>query len=344
MPQYVSEITSGTQASRTSEGGKVADSQIRAYKVLLSSTTEVIDIQATCGVFIGNRHPYNLNLYCKSFDAKYDGESRMVLICTFQYGTTPASDGNDRNQQPPSMRPANYSTSTTLVEVPAREWYVVNSGGGIGGSKVSAANPVGDMYDGVSYMMGMMTINVEQYEPSDPTRHVELAGCVNQDTLYIGSLSCGPRTVMFRGVSFKPTVEAWGDNVFRGWMATYEFLYRQDTWDLRVPQTGFNVKSFPPNAGGGSQDIYGQPLKHSAGKIIGPPYLLPDNISANEKVRAMVKVFEYENGGASQLPSAQPVALNDDGTPRISSLPPIINRFCPYQPIQMASRLNLRLF
>lgn len=341
MPEAVSEITSGTQASRTSENGRVTDSQIRAYKVLLSAPTEVIDIQRTCGVFIGNRHPYNTNLLCRSFDAKYDGDSRMVLICTFQYGTTPASDGNDRNEMPPSVRPANYTTSTTLVEVPAREWYEINSSGNTG-ARVPATNPVGDMYDGVSYMMGMMTINIEQYEPYDPARHVELAGCVNADTLYIGSLNCGPRTVMFRGVSFKPTVEAWGDNVFRGWMATYEFLYRQDTWDMRIPQTGFNVKAFAP-PGGGGVDVYGQPLKHVNGKIV-PALMLPEQINPNDKVRAMVKVFEYENGGASQLPSAQPVALTDEGYPRDPALPPIINRFCPYQPIQMASRLNLRLF
>jgi hypothetical protein len=38
----------------------------------------------------------------------------------------------------------------------------------------------------------------------------------------------------------------------------------------------------------------------------------------------MVRIAEVE-GGITQLPSAQPIALNDDGTPRLSTAsPPVL--------------------
>jgi len=343
MPKLTKEVSSGAQFSRSSQEGVVADSQTRVFKILLDQPGEVVNLQSECGIFIGDQHPYNTNIYCQSFSAAFDGDSRMVLVCTFQYGSRAGSDGggqNDPQSQSPDIRPANWSTSTVLTEVPARQWYVVDEDGEIGASKVSAANPVGDMYDGVTYSVAMMNISIEQYEPSDPTKHIELVGSVNSTVMEIGSLTCGKRTIMFRGVSFQPVVESWGQLVYRGWKASYEFLYRQDSWDMRVPVTGFSVKAFAPGGATASQDAYGQPLKHSGGKIQNP-LALPDNVTAGEKVRAMIKVFEYENGGASQCPSAQPVPLNDDGTPRKGD--PLIKRYCPYEPIDFRSRLQLRL-
>lgn len=74
------------------------------------------------------------------------------------------------------------------------------------------------------------------------------------------------------------------------------------------------------------QDINALPLRHGekdsefSGMIVPPPegYALAEGIVANKKVRANVRVASYENKGFSQVPSAQPVALNGDGTPRLT--------------------------
>lgn len=343
MPRQISEITSGAQFTRSAEEGRLADSQTRVFRVLLDSPGEVVDIQAACGIRVGDGHPYNTNIFCNSFDARYDGESRMVLLCSFQYRSTAGSGGGgqDPKSQPPDIRPANWSTATQLIERPAREWYEVDDNGNIGGQKVAAQNPVGDIYDGVTFQTALVSISIEQYEPNDPMRHVLLVGCVNSETITLGSARMGPREVMFRGVSQKPVVESWGNQIYRGWLATYEFLYNPESWDLRLPVTGFNVKAFAPGGAGGSQDAYGQPLKHSTRGKIEEPLALPGTISVGDRVRAMVRVHSYDNGGASQLPSAQPVALNEDGTPRKGR--PLIKRYCPYQPINLTERLGLKI-
>ena len=345
MPRRVSEISSGGQFSRSSEEGRIADSQTRVFKVLLNPG-EGVDIQEACGVYIGNPHPSTQGIYCTSFSAQFDGESRTVLICTFQYGSTAAASGGESGEDPkstsPDIRPANWTTSTSLVEVPAREWYVVDESGDAIPGKEPAQNSADEMYDGISYLTAMVNISVDQLEATDPTRHIAYCGKVNKVALSLGSLSMEPRTLMFRGVSCKPTVESYGKLIFRGWIATYEFAYRSDTWDLRVPQSGLTVKAFNPAAPRADQDPYGQMLKHtSGGKIKTGPLELPETVTAGDRGRAAVRVFSYDNGGASQLPSAQPIALNDDGTPRKGA--PLIKRYCPYEQIDLAQTLQLRL-
>ena len=344
MPRRVSEISSGGQFSRSSEEGRIADSQTRVFKVLLNPG-ETADLQEACGVYIGNQHPYNENIYCTSFSAQWDGESRTVLVCTFQYGSRAGSGGDsaaDPGSISPDIRPANWTTSTSLVEVPASEWYVVSEFGVAADSLTPAKNSADDMYDGISYLTAMVNISVDQLEATDPTRHIAFCGKVNSVNLSLGSLVMQPRTLMFRGVSCKPTVESYGKFIFRGWVATYEFAYRSDTWDMRIPQSGMTVKAFNPAAPRGDQDPYGQMLKHtSGGKIKTAPLELPETVTAGDRGRAAVRVFSYTDGGASQLPSAQPIALNDDGTPRLGA--PLVKRYCPYDQIDLAQALQLRL-
>jgi hypothetical protein len=359
MPKKTSEVTQGAQFSRSSQEGASSDSQTRVFKVLLEYAGEVIDVQLTCGIYVGYRHPYNTNIYCTSFDARFDGDSRMVLICTFNYAPKAGLGLPDPQSLSPDVRPANWSTSIATYESPVRTWTKVTGGSPSGGVK-PAANPMGDMYDGVSRLEPIVTISVEQYEPTNPFKNNAAVGCINQADVVFGVLlTCARSTLLLRSIQTSPVVESWGSVTYRGWKATYEFLYKKNPtyiysggayiemdigWDVAVPQTGFNVKAFAPNTAAGDQDIYSQPLKHSKGKIIGPPYLLPDNVTAGDKVRAMVKVFEYENGGASQTPSAQPIPLNDDGTPRLHTADPkvLVYRYRVYKEADFNS-LYLRL-
>ena len=358
MPKKVSEINSGAQFSRSSENGRLADSAARAFRILANEPGEVFDLQKECDIRIGDPYPGVDKLRCTSYSAQYEGSSRMVVLCTFQFSTTAGSDsGADPRSEPPDIRPALWATSVSLMEVPATGWAEVSQFG-ISAVSEPAANPIGDMYDGVSRLEPVVTITIDQYEPSDPTRHQLYAGSVNEKDFTIGTLNCFSGSVMFRGVQCRPTVEAWGDDIFRGWRATYEFTFRKNHvrglwtlagglfdadigWDVAIPQTGFNVRAFAPGAGG-DKDDYGQPLSHSGGKI-SDPLALPSNITAGNKVRGMVKVHEYENGGASQLPSAQPIPLNEDGTPRKETANPkvIIKRYRTQQEFDFTA-FNLR--
>lgn len=362
MPSAVSEIASGAQFSRSSDGGRIADSQTRVFRIVLSEPGEYVNFQQACGVYVGSPHPTNVGLVCRSFDGRFDGESRMVLLATFNYGPL---DAQESQNQPPDVRPANWTVGVATYEAPVNSWRRVL--GGVPGAPAAAENPAGDMYDGISKLEPIVTISVTQPQVTDPMVNIDAVGCINVNTITIGTKSMARGTVLLRSIQSSPIVEPWGDTVFRGWSATYEFLYKRNPtyvdqgngllladigWDVAVPVTGFNVKAVDPAGAPADVEVYGQPLRHGGdedppefkGRIL-EPLELPLTVDPDDKVRAMVKVFSYENGGASQVPSAQPIALNSDGTPRKDTADPkvLIYRYRVYDEIDF-NALGLRLY
>jgi hypothetical protein len=332
MPKVVSEVTQGVSYTFNGTDPQNAVQTTRTFKIIKNSPSENINIQQVCGVFVGNPHPVEPGLYCSSLNAQYDGDSRMYIVVTFNYDTAPTTGGQPPTAPP--VREANWSVSTSLIEVPAYVWKPIT--GPNAGQERPIANPVGDLYEGVTRLEALVTISVTQFEEIDPTRHCLFAGAVNQSPLKIGSLSCPSRSVMFRGVQTSPAIETFGGAQYSGWTANYEFAYRRNYvgapvnaaigWDWAQPVSGFNVRAFNPGVGGGQSDVFGQPLKHEGGKVVTVPALaLPATVSAGDKVRGCVKIFEREDGGVTQRASSQPIALNDDGTPRLSTATPPVN-------------------
>lgn len=352
----VAEITSGVQYQFSAEENQIAASTTRVFRILKASPSEYINVAGVCGVSVGQEHPQEAGLYCASYSAQYDGDSRMVIVATFNYRATPSSAGagGDRNDQPPDVRPANWSVATSLQEVPAYVWKGIT--GPDAGQVVPCANPAGDLYEGVSRLEPIVTISVEQFEMTDPTRHCAYAGYVNTNPIQLGSLAMFPRSVMFRGVQTTPAVERWGDVTYRGWRASYEFAFRvnwigapvnaQIGWDIAVPQTGFNVLAWTPTAPNGSQtannrDDFAQPLDiDDSGPKLKIPVALPTTISAGQKVRAHIRITAPNGGGALQRPSAQPIAMNDDGTARspVASPKVLVHRY------QVQNDIDFNLF
>lgn len=366
MPKLVSEVVTGSQFTRSMQDGSVADSQVRVFKIILSQPNEVIDPQTHCDIRVGDQHPINTNIVCKSFDVRFDGESRSVMIVTFNYESSAHASGTDQNNQPPELRAANWTTSTSLIETPVYSWAVRAQNLWL--PFQPAVNPAGDIYDAVTRLTSIVNISIEHFEIEDPTRHNEYGGYINSETITLGSLTMKPHTVMFRGVQSQPHIESWGGEVRRGWKATYEFAYKRNAtkimvandagfvnvgerevdlgWDIAVPQTGFNVKAFTP-PGDGDDDMYGQPLRHADGRVgfdEGLPFL-PMQIADGDKVRAMVKVFSYEDGGVSQAPSASPIPLNDNGRPRKDTANPkvLVYGYQVQPAINITQTLQLRL-
>jgi hypothetical protein len=364
MPQAVSEIATGAQFTRSSNEGAIADSLTRVFRIVLDEPGEYVDFQRVCGVYVGDQHPSNPGIFCQSFEGRFDGESRMVLVATFNYATRASSGGGGDSGGggggAPDIRPANWTTSVATYESPVRTWRFVNDNGLPDAVAKAAANPVGDMYDGVVRLEPIVTISVVQPQTLDPLANIDAVGCINLREIRIGAKIFPRATVLLRAIQSSPVVEAWGNTIFRGWSATYEFLYKENPatitgstaierevdigWDVAIPVTGFNVKAINPAGAAAIIDPFGQPLRHENGKIK-TPLALPEGIDPNEKVRAMVKVFEYENGGASQVPSAQPIPLTALGYPRAESADPkvLVWRYRIYREYDF-NRLGLRLF
>jgi hypothetical protein len=288
----------------------------------------------------------------------------MVILATFNYASTPSADssgggggGADPRSQPPEERPANWYTNTSLMEVPAFFWTKitsVNNNPSVG--LIPIHNPAGDLYDGVTTVKPITTITIEQWEPTDPNGLNQFAGRTNNEPITLGSITMPRRTVMFRGVQCRPRNDTHGGVLYRGWDCTYEFLFKRNEgyaisggvyllqdvgWDVLQPQSGFNVKAFNP-PGGADQNVFGQPLKLSSENQIAEPLALPDGIAAGDKVRAMIRIASGEK--SSQRPSAQPIALNDDGTPRIDTANPkvLVYRYQVTEEMDF-KQFNLRL-
>jgi len=360
MPNLFSELS--PSFSRSAEEGKLTDTRTRSFRVLLSSPGEIFNPQAFIGIYIGQPHPWSADAYCVGVRCEFEGESRMTALAHFDYKQ--ATGKEDNKNQEPSVRPANLSTDTTTVEMPTTRWWDYETN-----AREVAKNPAGDMYDGISHLVPSTAITLEQYEATDPTRHGEYAGYVNDRPITIGSLTCEKHSLMFRGVSMRPHVEAFGDDFWRGWLASYQFLYRYNEqewhtadsdggnvstssgnagWDSVVPLSGFNIiNTKHANTEDGALNLE---IEEGAKRIKGwtaqTHQVAPG--TGGKKMRAMVLVASPEpdgNSSAYQRPSAQPVPLNPDGTPRKSTLAvPVLMFRYRTQPSTDFARFNLRLY
>ena len=362
MPKYWTELTQGQTFSRTSEEDGIHDTAQRVFKVLLVSPAEVFDPQAYLGVYIGTIHPYNNNLICFSFDAKFDGESRMVSLVTFDYrsyASAAASSGRpDPKTIQPEVRPANWSTETSLMEIPAPTWCEFGSR-----KWIVPINPAGDRYDGVRKMVPVTSIRIDQYESSDPLNNMDEVGKINSKTVKIGTHNFALHTLMLRGISSRPHVETFYGNTFRGWIATYELLYKANVvyvsdpaggggdpqkivlgWDHLQVVEGINVVNAVGANVRADVDPFGLALTHNGQKVQFPLTLAAG--TEGKKVRAMLAIPSYDDrGGWVQRPVASPIALNFDGTPRdlIGGLRPLTTRYQIQEDGDLVANLNLRL-
>lgn len=340
----------GKSFGRSSDGGTLADTATRTWKILLNSPGESFDISSAIGVQIGDPLDGANPIPCVSIDVRADGESRLVRIVTANYRTTAGDggSGDDPKTYSPDVRPANFSTSTSLHEMPATIWkkYLTSDWKPV-------RNPVGDPVDGIVRLEPITTIRVMQFQSAPGTVYQNYVGFINSDTMNLGQYATlEPHTVMFRGVEAQPHVETFGNTTYRGFMNSYEFVYRRNWvfgqgacgWDHAVILEGFNCVAFNPAAPRGDQEPKALPLKKDSEYKIKEPFALQDGVQADEKVRAMVWIAGLEEK-AYQNPSSMPIALNEDGTPRKLSdaNKPIIHRYQVQDEANLVNVLQLRL-
>lgn len=359
MPRAISEIPQGRSFGRSSDGGGLADRATRQWKILLNSPGESFDIAAAVGVNIGDPWADANPIPCVSLDVKGDGESRLVRIVTAEYRSSAGVDPqSDPKSQPPEVRPAMYSMTTSLTEIAA--WGGLPIIGGVSQGWQPAVNPAGDLVDGLTRLEPVVTINIDQYSYTDQSGQLAYTGYVNSDDITFSGLTILKHCAMLQGISSRPVVETFGGIIFRGFMVTFSFGVRAHWtvtrdgflpigWDMAVPLTGFNIKN--TGFGNAQVDQRALVLEHKDGKV----WMNGDNPrqlaggTAGRKVRAMVTIpaTGSDDGGFVQNPCAQPIPLNDDGTPRNTDNFPLnqkvlINRIC-LQP-EMAFGNNFSAF
>lgn len=338
MPKLVKELPQGKAFGRSSEGGTLADTATRVWKIILNFPNEGFDLAEAIGVQIGDALDNVNQIPCVNINVKSDGESRLVRIVTAEYRSSAmvAGEGGEGLPDPmliePVLRPANFTTSTSLYEMPAVSWKWPD-----GAIWEPARNPLGDPLDGVSKLEPITTLRITQFEYASGMRHSGYVGYINEKEMSLLNFATfEPHTIMFRGVEAAPHIETFGTVTHRGFMNSYEFAYRRNYvkdiirssafvavdlavgWDCAVILEGYNCRAFDPTQAGAEDDIFGIPLATDSGTetIKNNPYALAQGCAVDEKVRAMVKIVNPQNGKIMQNPSAMPIALNNDGRPR----------------------------
>lgn len=359
MPKLVTQLAQGNAYGQTAEENSGAFTASRSWKVILNSPGEVWDVNQAVGVNIGDPYQPTNRIPCVSIEARADGESRLVRIVTATYratlGGSPGGGGEDPKTQEPTVRPALYSMSTSLTEIAA--WGGRPVVGGQSQGWIPAINPAGDLVDSVTRLEPVVNINIDQYSASDMSNIMGYSGYVNSQAFTFSGLTIGTHCCMLQGISSTPVVEQFGDTTFRGFKVTFQFAVRAHYtitrdgpqaigWDVASPQTGFTII----NDGLDRADVDQQALclaVDDSNKVI----MLADNRTPaalakgtqGKRMRAMVSLAVNE--GFTQRPASQPVALNDDGTPRnvLTQTPKVyINRIC-LQP-EMAFGNNFSAF
>lgn len=178
-------------------------------------------------------------------------------------------------------------------------------------------------------------------------------GYVNTAAFRVGALNCEARSVMLKGTTSSPAMETVGNVRWRGWKATYEFLYKPGYnsylnqflgWDIAVPVSGWNVKNVAGATADATVEKGSLALKLTGdnfGTIANWPNAAIEPTLVNENSRANV-LIAAPGAKAAQRPSAQPVALNWNGTPRKLTLAPLVQRSQVYMDFDMRV-MGLRL-
>ena len=371
-PKVVKEITSGSSATLSLDAaGGTSSSNLRfqrSWKLVYTDPQDAVtdDVRTQIGVTVGDIHPTNPFCVCDSIDVKPDGDSRHVYVVTASYSAQPLSlelggnesgstGGNaDPRSQPPDDRKANWSTEASTIEAPSWHWRPVwpPAAPGLNNWRL-AVNPVGDMYDGVMTMQPIVSIKVEQTQARDPNTFAMYVGQVNTNAFKIGALNCDARSVMLKAISATPHAEIVGSNRWRGWKANYEFVYKPGYnsylnaflgWDVAIPVSGFNVKNLANSQNRNDVDPGALALKltnDTVGSIFNWPNPVIEPTLVGKTSRANV-LISAPNSKAMQRPTAQPVPLNFDGTPRSRDMMPLIQRCQVFADFNMAI-LNIRL-
>ena len=134
---------------------------------------------------------------------------------------------------------AEWSTDTSLIEMPADTWKpLALSGVDAAGAWKAPTNPVGDRYEGISKMVPVTTIRIEQFEATDPLRWTNYIGYINRGAMKVGAHNFPLHTVLFRGVSYRAHVETFQEQTVRGWMASYEFHFKLNAVTVGDPNGG----------------------------------------------------------------------------------------------------------
>ncbi len=338
MPKGFSELAQGNTFTRSSEGGASVDAAQRQFKVLLNEPGESWSVPGYLGIDVGDPYSATDQIPCVSWEGRYDGDSRMVVIVTYRYRSTPGGvdgsggggQGGDPRLKSPDVRPALYSLSSSLQEVPA-------VGGSMrvgGGYLVQPAfkNSAGDLLEGLTKLEPVVTLQITQYSFTDQSSLLQYTGSINSDQFVFSGHTVPVHCCMFQSLNASPYVESG----FRGFQLDFQFSFRWNFcpgvqynandplgWDQPIVDAGYNIINIGLGDSTVEQEHLLCKLDDDDSGFLKQPLELG---GAGSKVRAQIPAQSDTSGRPRQHAAASPVLLNTSGSPRSRSLDPIVWR------------------
>jgi len=339
MPKGFSELAQGNVFTRSSEGGASVDSAQRQFKVLLNEPGESWSVPGYLGIDVGDPYSATDQIPCVSWEGRYDGDSRMVVIVTYRYRSTPGGvdgsggggGGGDPRLSRPEVRPALYSLSSSLQEVPAVGGAYLTPSGFVNESAIR--NTAGDLLEGLTRLEPVVTLQITQYSFTDQSGLLQYTGSINSDQFVFSGHTVPVHCCMFQSLNASPYVESG----FRGFQLDFQFSFRwnfcpgvEDNgtdplgWDQPIVMSGYNIINTGLGAAGVQQEHLLCKLDEDESGFLKTPLELG---LPNQKVRAQIPAQADQSGRTRQHAAASPVLLNIDGSPRSRSLPPLVYRY-----------------
>lgn len=205
----------------------------------------------------------------------YEGNPYLVLM-TGEYSIL-----RDTETVSPLSRDAVWSFEGQGIEVPALYYY-----DGFGnGTMRPLTNSAYDYFPGLTTTEYSVRARVQKNYASLPSAQLQATNALNSDA-YLGGV---PHTWKCAGVNTQYTQEEWNGAVVKYWATTSEIIFRASTWNLQLPDIGWNF------------------------------------LAGGQKRRAMV--FDFQNG--EWVASANPVGLDGSGNLTLGAPAILVRRVSP---------------
>jgi len=223
-------------------------------------TTTFSQCAIACGVDIGSLHPEYTAVPCTSAEIieGYEG-SRYHVEVVYRYEI---NDDILENVNP-LQRPDKWTFETQGVAVPALTYFD-------GTTQKPLTNSAFDYFEGLTVDEAQTKVVIESNRPTFPSNiATALTNTVNSGSF----LGAGENFWKCQGITGELRRDLVGTSIVKYWKITATLMYRQTTWNLQIPDVGFNF------------------------------------IGGGQKRRVMT--FDFEN--SEWIPSPVPMGLNGSG-------------------------------
>jgi hypothetical protein len=190
-------------------------------------TTTFGQCATAIGVDIGSRHPEYTEVPCTSAQVieGYEG-SRYHIEVVYQYEI---NDDILENINP-LLRPDKWTFETQGVAVPALTYFD-------GGEIKPLTNSAFDYFEGLTVDEAQTKVVIEANRQNFPSLIATgLTNTVNQNPF----LGAPQHRWKCQGITGELRRDLVGTNIVKYWKITSTLMYRQTSWNLQIPDVGFN--------------------------------------------------------------------------------------------------------